>query len=89
MKMSKYIDSKTKEEISILGMYDLVFQDAVECYIEDLNYDEEKIVLTEQEIKRIAYKMIYKNEYVWEIINEVIRDYVYDILKEREQEDNE
>lgn len=87
--MSKYIDSKTKEEISILGMYDLVFQDAVKCYIEDLNYDEEKVVLTEQEIKRIAYKMIYKNEYVWEIINEVIRSYVYDILKEREQEGNE
>ena len=87
--MSKYIDSKTKEEISILGMYELVFQDAVKCCLEDINYEEDKIVLTEQEIKRIAYKMIYKNEYVWEIINETIKDYIDDILREREQDDNE
>lgn len=86
--MSKYIDSKTKEELSIINMYDLVFEDIVKCYIEDNNYvgnEENFIELTEREIKRIAYKMICKNEYIWEIINETIDMYIGEILLEREK----
>ena len=89
LKLKDKINDETTNNSNILNMYDLVFQDAVKCCLEDINYEEDKIVLTEQEIKRIAYKMIYKNEYIWEIINETIKDYIDDILKEREQEDNE
>lgn len=66
---------KIKEEINILDMYDLVFQDIVKSYLEDINYEnEDKIILADNEIKKIAHKMIYKNEYIWEIINETIEN---------------
>lgn len=70
--------------MKIMEMYDLVFEDIVKSYIDDLNYKEDKINLTEEEIKGIAHKMIYKNEYIWEIINEVINNYIEDILEKRE-----
>lgn len=79
--MEKYINSKTKEEISILGMYDLVFQDAVKCFLEDVNYEEEKLNLSEDDIKNIAYRLIYKQEYMWEVINECIKSEI-EYLKE-------
>lgn len=79
--MEKYINSKTKEEISILGMYDLVFQDAVKCYLADVNYEEEKLNLSEDDIKNIAYRLIYKREYMWEVINECIESEI-EYLKE-------
>lgn len=71
---------KIKEEISILNMYDLVFEDAVKCYLADINYEgDKKIELSKEEIKEVAHRLIYKQEYMWEIINECIRseiDYV-------------
>lgn len=71
---------KIKEELSILGMYDLVFEDMVKCYIEDMNYEEdEKLELSKQDIKEVVHRLIYKQEYMWEVINECIRseiDYV-------------
>lgn len=79
--MSKvYVNKETNEELSILGMYDLVFEDMVKCYIEDMNYEEdEKLELSKQDIKEVAHRLIYKQEYMWEVINECIRseiDYV-------------
>lgn len=80
-------------ESDILKMYDLVFQDMVQCYIENLNMDleenQEYLTITEEEKKTIAYKMIYKNEYLWEIINDTIDTYINDILRERESKENE
>lgn len=73
--------------MNIIDMYNLVFEDCVKCYLDGLNNEEEKIVLTEEEIKRIAYKMIYKNEYIWEIINETIDMYIGEILLERKNGD--
>lgn len=78
-----YVEKDTNKELNILGMYDLVFQDMVKCYLED--FEENKLSLTESEIKEIAYKMIYKNEYLWEIINETINNYI-GIIKEKEEE---
>ena len=67
-----------------LGMYDLVFRDIVKCYLEDINcVDEEEITLSESEINEIAHKLIYKNEYIWEIIHETIDCYIGKIINER------
>lgn len=65
-------------------MYKLVFEDAVRCYIEDFGDYEDKPILSEEEIKEIAYKMIYKNEYLWEIINSTIDCYIGEILNDKE-----
>lgn len=75
-----------EKELSLIDMYDLVFEDCVKCYLENNNYvgNENYIDLTDKEIKRIANKMVYKNEYIWEIINEVIDMYIGEILRERE-----
>lgn len=70
--------------MSMIDMYNLVFEDMVKCYLE--NFEENELSLTESEIKEIAYKMIYKNEYLWEIINETIDNYIGRILLEREKE---
>ena len=94
--MNRYIEIKEEnlkkiaptnivQEIKIIDMYMIVFKDFIECYLEGVNCDEEKITLTNDEIKEIAYKMIYKNEYVWEIINETIDTYIQNILYEREK----
>lgn len=83
---------KRLEEINILGMYDLVFQDMVKCYIEDNNYvgnEDNFIELNEREIKEIAKKLIYKSEYMWEVINETIDVYVGLLLQEKERKIND
>lgn len=79
-----YVEKGTNKELNILGMYDLVFQDMVKCYLD--NFEENELSLTESEIKEIAYQMIYKNEYIWEIINETIDIYIGNILNERVEE---
>ena len=56
-------------------MYEKVFEDMVRCYIEDME-GEDKVELGDSIIKHIAYKMIYKNEYLWEVINETIDAYI-------------
>lgn len=71
--------------MTITTMYDIVFRDMVKCYLEDMEEDD-KIHLTDSEIQEIAYKMIYKNEYLWEIINETIDMYIGNILNERSKE---
>lgn len=75
--MSKvYVNKETNEELSILGMYDLVFEDMVKCYVEDMNYanneEDKKLELSNEDIKEVVYRLIYKQEYMWEIINECI-----------------
>lgn len=56
-------------------MYEKVFEDMVKCYIEDLE-DEDKVELSDSTIKEIAKKMIYKNDYLWEVINGTIDAYI-------------
>ena len=70
-------------EKDILKMYDLVFQDMVECYLENMEEDD-KLKVSEETIKEIAYKMIYKNEYLWEIINDTIDTYLGQYIEEEE-----
>ena len=75
----------------IIGMYDLVFQDMVKCYIEDNNHignEDNLIKLNEREIKEIANKLIYKSEYMWEIINETIDVHIGLLLQEKERKTN-
>lgn len=64
------------EDKDILKMYDLVFEDAVQCRIEDMNYDLEENepikTLTDAEKQIIVHNLIYKSDYMWEIINETI-----------------
>ena len=85
-----FIDKETNKEYSTWNLYEFIFQDMVECYIADMNYskeedNEEKITLTENEIKEIAHKMVYKCEPLWEYINETIDYLVGRILSERDE----
>lgn len=75
---------KIKEELSILDMYDLVFEDCVECVLE--NYDEGAIelTLTSEEKRKIVHSLIYKDEPLWEYINDTIRYEIRQALESRE-----
>lgn len=73
-------------EKDILKMYDLVFEDMVRCYLENME-EEDKLKVSEETIKEIAYKMIYKNEYLWEIINDTIDTYLGQYIEEEEEEE--
>ena len=84
--MRLFIDKETNKEYSTWGLYEVIFQDMVECYIADVNYEEEKITLTENEIKKIAHELIYKCEPLWEHINESIDYRVGCILNERKSD---
>ena len=61
-------------EQDILKMYDVVFKDIVENYIEEHNEDTEdnKIELTEEEIDTIVFNIINKREHLWSYIYETI-----------------
>ena len=63
------------ENQDILKMYNIVFEDMVKCYLENLT-EEEQSKISDEVIKSIAYKMIYKNDYLWEVINETIASYL-------------
>lgn len=64
----------------MLKKYEDVFKDMVQCRIEDMNYDLEENepikTITENEKEIIAHKMIYDNDYLWEIINSTIDEYI-------------
>lgn len=69
-------------EQDILEMYDVVFKDIVKDYIADYNEakEENKIELTEEEIKTIVHNIIYDNDYLWGCIYETINceiEYIY------------
>lgn len=82
LKLKDKINDETTNNSNILNMYDLVFQDAVECCLEDADYEEDKLKLSKEEIKEVAYRLIYKQEYMWEVINECIRSEI-DFIKSR------
>ena len=72
-------------EKNILEMYDLVFEDCVKCVME--NFDEEELEeknLTDDEIKTIAHRLIYKNDYLWETINEIIYNEIDYAIEQRD-----
>ena len=48
--------------------YDDVFKDMVNCYLEDNNINK----ISDDEIRIIANRLIYKNDTIWESINECI-----------------
>lgn len=81
-------DDKVSKNDSILDLYNLVFEDMVKNYVEDANYEEneEKITLSEREIKRIANDLIYNDEVLWEYINNSIDNYIGRALLERSEE---
>lgn len=72
-------------EKDILKMYDLVFEDCVKCVME--NFDEEELKeknLTDDEIKTIAHRLIYNNDYLWETINEIIYNEIDYAIEQRD-----
>ena len=74
--------------MEINKMYMEVFKDCVNCYLDNME-EEDKIKISEKEIEKIANKIIYKNDYVWEVIDETINMYIGDILLEKEKENIE
>ena len=68
----------------ILKAYDVVFKDMVDCYLENME-EEDRLKISEETKKEIAYKMIYKNEYLWEVINDTIEIYLEDYINEEEE----
>jgi hypothetical protein len=83
---AKLIVEKLEEKQDVDNMYNLVFQDMVQDYIESLNYDlvenKEYLTLTEQEKQKVAIKL-YRNEYLQDVINEIIDYNIGNILIER------
>lgn len=69
--------------MDIKEAYNLVFKDMIECYIEGM-HENDKIFLTDEEIQGIVYKMIYKEIYLWNCINETIDFYISKLMKEKE-----
>lgn len=69
-------------------MYELVFQDMVKCYLENLDKETlEELKITQGDIEIIAYKMIYKNEYLWEVINDTIDAYLgCNLINDKEED---
>lgn len=61
--------------MEMLEMYQKVFEDMVKCRLEDLEAYE-GIKLSKEQIKRIAYKLIYDSDYLWEQINDTIDIYI-------------
>lgn len=68
-------------KIDILKLYDVVFEDIVKNYIEEME-DEDKVELTKSQIEEIAHKMIYKDDYMWEVIHEHVDHHISEYLKE-------
>lgn len=62
--------------------YDDVFKDIVNCYLEDKNINN----LTDDEIRIIANRLIYKNDTIWEYINECIY-YEVERIKDRKKKE--
>ena len=78
-------------EKDILKMYDLVFEDIVQNYIECLNEDAEDNKdaksITEEEKKEIAHNLIFKDEPLWEYIHETIYYEIRNIINNRKEEE--
>ena len=66
----------------IIEMYALVFRDMVRRYLEDEDLDIDRDKVDESIIRRVAYDLIYKSEYLWETINEHIEMYLEKYLGE-------
>lgn len=81
--MKIYVEKGTDKELNTWNMYELVFQDMVESYLEDMNYTEEKLTLSVSEIKEIANKLLFKSEFMWETINETIDTHIGNLLNKR------
>ena len=81
-----------KQDLNIINMYRLVFEDCVRGYAEeynDYNGNGDKVELSNEEVKEIANKVIYNNDYLWGIINETIDMYIANTLLKREEKENE
>jgi hypothetical protein len=65
---------------TIIDKYKIVFEDMVKTYLNDL---EDKVELTDNEIKQIAFNLLYKHETLWEYINEHIDYEIGKVLLER------
>lgn len=69
----------------IFEEYDDVFKDIVNCYLEDHNIT----ILNEDDVRIIANRLIYKNDTIWEYINECIYyevERIKDIKKKEKRE---
>ena len=73
---------KIKEQVEIYNMYDIVFKDIVESYIEVWEEDN-NIKLQDEDISYIANK-VGDNDYLWETIHEIINVYLQDYEEEEE-----
>lgn len=68
----------------MLEIYKIVFKNIVKEYVEEDR--EEPITLSEKDINKIAYKLVYGADSMWEHIYETIDYYVDKILLESEEE---
>lgn len=68
--------------MELIDMYEMVLKDCVVCYLENLE-DKDREKITDRDIKSIVVQLIYENEHIWDVINDVISVYVNRILKER------
>lgn len=64
--------------MEMIEMYEKVFKDCVECYFDNID-----IELSEEQKDYIVDKLIYKSEYMWEVIDETIEN-LYQSIKEED-----
>ena len=65
--------------------YDIV-ESRIEAYNDDLEENQEAKTLTDEEVRKIANDLIYKNEYIWEAINDAIDSMVNWTIERRGDE---
>ena len=64
--------------MDILEQYKNVFEDCIECWCDAMD-----IEIGESEKSIIVDKLIYKSDYMWDVINEHIATYVYNLKEEK------
>ena len=68
--------------MEMIDAYKMVLKDCVACYLENLE-DKDREKITDRDINSIVVRLVYENEHIWDVINDVIGVYVNRILKER------
>lgn len=68
--------------MEMIDAYKMVLKDCIAYYLENLE-DKDREKITDRDINSIVRQLIYEDEHIWDVINDIISLYVNRILKER------
>ena len=72
--------------MSIIEMYEKVFEDCIDCYLDNFEENDVELSLTKEEKKEIVSDLIYEDEPLWDYINNTIRYHIDCAIKKRGKE---